>query len=436
MNFNKLIIAFGLCALIFSAVSSCKKEEEVSEWITPLNYSTSALRDTMKLSINSPYSWTLEIADDWLTADRLTGGKVVLDSVFIYIGANPSREKRVGNVRIRYNTTQHSGRISVITQSGIKDQINVTTESVRESYEQKKLEINIQANVDWDISHKPNWINVDKITKGQFVDSLGLWNYDIEATLMANNLIHYRLDSLEFTGKTADVKGVLSLFQDGNSTLKTDSLALLKLHQSANGDSWKTKWDLSKPMSKWHGVELAEVNISQGTQLRVVSVALNDNGLTGTITSSISNLVFLKRLWLQDNDITTYQPTLSSLTNLENLRLENNANLSGSLPADMGNMKSLLTISINHTQMNGVLPASIGDIEYLTSLDLSNNAFSGELPEKLGSNNNLSVLILKNNFFSGKIPDSYKANYNWYNWNIVEMICLQRGTKFTNCEEF
>lgn len=435
MNLNKIIIALGLLTLIFSAFFSCKEEvDDKPEFVTPLSHKTSAKKDTLEVTISSPFSWKLDIKEDWITANYLTGPSS-LDSVILYIANNPLREKRSTYIHVGYIGTLHSGRDIHIIQDGIKNQIVVHTESLRETMNESPVKINLQANVNWTVSNLPNWITVDSISEKTLVDSTGLWSYDIDATFLKNNELYQRLDSIRFKGD--DVETALSVFQDGASTLKTDSLALLELHKSTNGTSWTTKWDLSKPMSEWHGIELADIDISTGTQYRVISIALNGNMLTGTIPAEIANITLLERLWLHDNQIGGELPqSITAMTSLEALRLENNSELGGSLPLDLGNMESLNTLTIMETKMNGEIPSSIGDIKNLVNLDLSSNSFSGELPVKLGYNENLQVFIINNNFFVGKIPNSYMTNINWYNWNVTNLVCPQRGTGFTDCKEF
>ena len=41
-------------------------------------------------------------------------------------------------------------------------------------------------------------------------------------------------------------------------SLKHDSLELVNLYNSTNGDKWNNSWDLTKPVSTWSGVSLTD----------------------------------------------------------------------------------------------------------------------------------------------------------------------------------
>ncbi|ONI15672.1 hypothetical protein PRUPE_3G054500 [Prunus persica] len=80
----------------------------------------------------------------------------------------------------------------------------------------------------------------------------------------------------------------------------------------------------------WEGL-----NCSYSGSPRIVSLDLSSSGLTGEITSYISNLAMLQSLDLSNNSLTGSVPEfLSKLPNLKVLNLERNK-LNGSVPADL-----------------------------------------------------------------------------------------------------
>ena len=101
-----------------------------------------------------------------------------------------------------------------------------------------------------------------------------------------------------------------------DNSLMTDSLALVDLYISTDSTNWTTKWDLNVPLSGWSGVSL-----SLG---RVYRLSLSDNNLSGAIPASIGDLVNLDRLYLNDNDLTAVPGELDSLSLLAYLYLYNN----------------------------------------------------------------------------------------------------------------
>src|SRR3954471_7631491 len=78
---------------------------------------------------------------------------------------------------------------------------------------------------------------------------------------------------------------------------KQDSLALVDLYNSTNGPNWDdhTNWLTKRPVSKWYGITV--------TGARVTGVFPANNNLSGTIPSSIGNLVKLNYLSLGSNQL-------------------------------------------------------------------------------------------------------------------------------------
>ena len=86
----------------------------------------------------------------------------------------------------------------------------------------------------------------------------------------------------------------ISLLLSGRSI---DSLALVTLYNSTDGDNWDSndKWLTSSPVSEWYGVTVIDD--------RVVEIDLNDNDLVGEVPVEIGNLSELSSLDVSNNAI-------------------------------------------------------------------------------------------------------------------------------------
>jgi Leucine-rich repeat (LRR) protein len=181
---------------------------------------------------------------------------------------------------------------------------------------------------------------------------------------------------------------------------KNDSLALVDLYNGTNGPEWKnhTNWLAKEPVSTWYGVGV--------TNARVTSLDLFFNNLSGTIPSSIGNLVNLSYLDLPWNNLSGPIPSsIGNLGNLTKLYLYNNQ-LSGTIPASISNCRNLRYLWLFGNQLSGSIPASIGNLENLEDLDLGGNQLSGSIPSSISNLAILSGLGLGNNQLSGSIPAS------------------------------
>ncbi|MFZ1705145.1 MAG: M12 family metallo-peptidase [Saprospiraceae bacterium] len=172
-----------------------------------------------------------------------------------------------------------------------------------------------------------------------------------------------------------------------------DFQELVNFYNATNGASWtnKTGWQdgvLGNDCNvcSWHGVFCND-------DQRVMTIRLPNNNLTGTIPSTLPNLVLLKDLILYDN------------------------NLAGNLPTWFDNIVHLASLDLGGNNFTGTLPASLANIPTLKNLYLDNNNLTGTLLPSLGDVD-LSLIYLNDNNFQGCFPTSY-VNFcdNSYNFS-------------------
>ena len=155
--------------------------------------------------------------------------------------------------------------------------------------------------------------------------------------------------------------------------IPADRAALVALYHATDGENWirNTNWLTEAPVGEWYGVQKDESG-------RVTGLALESNQLSGPIPAELGNL-----------------------TSLESLALGNNQ-LSGPIPAELGNLTSLGSLFLYRNQLSGPIPAELGNLTSLESLTLESNQLSGPIPAELG---NLSAYgNLRGNQLSGCRP--------------------------------
>jgi hypothetical protein len=178
--------------------------------------------------------------------------------------------------------------------------------------------------------------------------------------------------------------------------------ALQNLYDATNGDSWTNNfgWKTDSDLNFWYGVTATSSTV-------VTIVALQGNGLIGTIPPSIGNLAALQQLNLgfadgNFNSLTGTIPTqFGSLVLLTYLGLHGNS-LSGSVPSEIATMTSLRWIELYTNSLEGSLPDSISLLTAMEFLYLYTNSLSGTLPASLSSCTRLQILEVQNNFLSGE----------------------------------
>jgi Leucine-rich repeat (LRR) protein len=221
-----------------------------------------------------------------------------------------------------------------------------------------------------------------------------------------------------------------------NSPLQLDSLAAVSFFLMTGGVDWanRTNWLTRQPLQSWYGLTV------QGG--RIISIALPNNNLNGTLTSAIVQLSVisaLKTLNLSGSRLPGVLPSaigtmrtlrtlnlsaiglsgalpkeLANLDSLEVLRLDTN-NLSGSpeeILCSLGTTSSrqasaLRDFRINNNQLSGVIPPCLVEFKQLEIVHLQNNRFTGVIPERIVELERLRELLLANNSLSGALPSSF-----------------------------
>nr|AOA49804.1 SERK2 [Miscanthus lutarioriparius] len=98
-------------------------------------------------------------------------------------------------------------------------------------------------------------------------------------------------------------------------------------------------------------------------------------------------------------------PQLGQLKNLQYLELYSN-NISGTIPPELGNLSNLVSLDLYMNIFSGYIPDSLGNLLKLRFLRLNNNSLVGQIPVSLTNISTLQVLDLSNNNLSGQVPST------------------------------
>ena len=181
-----------------------------------------------------------------------------------------------------------------------------------------------------------------------------------------------------------------------------DCKALLALKDDLAG-AVTLNWGLGTPITSWDGVTVG------GTPRRVTELDLESRNLTGVVPAGLGDLTGLERLALTHNLLTGPIPArLAELVELTRLELSHNR-LSGPIPPELGRLSNLRFLWIlGNGSLTGPIPAELGSLTSLQGLDLRNNALTGTIPWELGELSNLGFLTLSGNSLEGCIRPSLR----------------------------
>ena len=186
-----------------------------------------------------------------------------------------------------------------------------------------------------------------------------------------------------------------------------DEAALVALYNATDGPNWRrnTNWLTDAPLSDWDGVSATRIALNGRVEGECVHrLSLGSNQLSGEIPAELGNLLKLQNLDLSSNQ------------------------LSGEIPSELGNLLNLEDLSLDDNQLSGEIPAELSNLPNLERLDLNDNRLSGEIPSELGKLPNLKYLYLDDNQLSGRIRwlNGTNPQYGWdgstirVSWEVVD----------------
>jgi len=140
------------------------------------------------------------------------------------------------------------------------------------------------------------------------------------------------------------------------------------------------------------------------TELRIV----NNNQITGEIPIEIGNLTNLTWLeFVNNQQLTGEIPSeIGNLTKLEYMMFFTNNLMTGEIPSEIGNLTNLERLFLTDQQLTGSIPSEIGNLTNLESLVLNGNQLTGSIPSNIGNLTNLFTLWLQDNQLTGSIPSN------------------------------
>ncbi|MBD3274808.1 MAG: T9SS type A sorting domain-containing protein [Candidatus Marinimicrobia bacterium] len=178
---------------------------------------------------------------------------------------------------------------------------------------------------------------------------------------------------------------------------RSDFYALEALTNELDGSNWtdNTNWMSDESFNNWFGLT--------ATEGRVTTLDLPANNMSGDLPAEVGELRFLENIDISDNNVSGSFDQFLDVTTLVNVNLNSN-NISGSIPVPIGGATGMQTLRVKNNSLSGTLPAAMGNLTGLTVLDLSGNDITGSIPNAFNGLTNLDTLNLSDNNLSAKIP--------------------------------
>lgn len=222
-----------------------------------------------------------------------------------------------------------------------------------------------------------------------------------ECMVCSNGGTNY-MGSKSCTGKT---------YEFGTNDNSATSI-LLDLFAATLGNGWKNSsgWADSSDVCTYFGV------LCDGAG-RINKIDLTDNGLKGSVPSSIFKLSELNELTLSRNMITIKFDGTANATALTTLKLDG-TNLDSI--AGLGKAPNLANLNLSQNQLQGEIPRELYLLSHLRVLDLSYNQLTGRIPNLIGALDSLEVLRMYHNKLTGQLPAALGDLSNLHELNLAQ----------------
>ncbi|TYI03500.1 hypothetical protein ES332_A11G343800v1 [Gossypium tomentosum] len=177
----------------------------------------------------------------------------------------------------------------------------------------------------------------------------------------------------------------------------------------SRGNSW-----LDQPTRYYANNITCDCSFNNNTTCHVIHILLTAQNLLGTLPPNLTSLPFLQKIDLTRNYLSGPIPPEWGSMRLVSISLLGNR-LTGSISGELANLRNLTSLILENNDLFGTLPAALGNLSKLERLHLSSNKFTGEIPEVFARLTSLKEFRISNNNFTGQILD-----FIFQNWTNLE----------------
>ncbi|XP_021294046.1 probable LRR receptor-like serine/threonine-protein kinase At1g07650 isoform X1 [Herrania umbratica] len=230
--------------------------------------------------------------------------------------------------------------------------------------------------------------------------------------------VHDMLGAMFRSGMLVLIIILMAMEAQAGKLPKDEVDALHEIAKELGKKDWVFSVDPCSNQSSWETPKLPDRPLYNNTVIcncsfpgdvcHVVILFLKGQDLPGVLPPSLAKLPYLRFIDLTRNYLNGTIPREWASLKLESLCLNANR-LSGRIPDYLGNITTLTYLNLETNLFSGPVPPELGKLFNLERLILSANNLTGPLPRALTSLTKLAELRISSNNFTGRIPDIFQS---------------------------
>ena len=215
-----------------------------------------------------------------------------------------------------------------------------------------------------------------------------------------------------------------------NNDLVEDCQALVAIRNHWTSNTGNNDLPASHRLRQWGTSTNRKINTWPGitvTSKRVTAINLSNsahpdfsqtNLISGTIPAQIGNLTALTDLDLGRNQLSGSIPReIGLLTKLTRRLVLSRNQLSGSIPTEIGLLTKLTHLYLSRNQLTGSIPTELTQLRDLRLLSVDNNQLTGNIPAGLGNRARFFFLSICQNNLTGAVPADLQTGVTLFGYS-------------------